>query len=318
MKPKLNLEDFQTAAQLLNCEIFAIQAVAEVESRKSGFLPDGRLVILFERHQFHKFSGGKFSAQHPAISNPTAGGYVGGAGEWLRYEDAMKLDRRAALMSASYGLFQIMGFNHKLCGYATVEGFVAAMDEGEGEQLKAFCRFLQSAALDDELRDKQWRAFARGYNGPAYRKNNYDVKMAAAYLKFRGRAPMDRTQVTPAPLPEEEQAAPSLPPVPPVEPERDWPKEIKEKLGETKSVTDDATSTVESVKGFFGKLGKRSDSIKAFRIVMGMKGAAAAAMLGGFWEANKLVIWASAGVIVLFAILYFLRQWHLGVVRERK
>ena len=38
--------------------------------------------------------------------------------------------------------------------------------------------------METLLKAKDWANFARGYNGPAYAKNRYDVKLAAAYAKF--------------------------------------------------------------------------------------------------------------------------------------
>ena len=32
--------------------------------------------------------------------------------------------------------------------------------------------------------NKDWKGFARGYNGPAYWKNMYDTKLKNAYLKY--------------------------------------------------------------------------------------------------------------------------------------
>src|SRR5690554_4118721 len=46
----LGEDDIIRAAQALGVEPAAIKAVNEVESRGRGFLPDGRPVILFERH----------------------------------------------------------------------------------------------------------------------------------------------------------------------------------------------------------------------------------------------------------------------------
>ena len=40
-------------------------------------------------------------------------------------------------------------------------------------------------AGDDELRRHDWAGFARGYNGRNYKINQYDVKIAAAYKRFR-------------------------------------------------------------------------------------------------------------------------------------
>ncbi|WP_262919099.1 N-acetylmuramidase family protein [Niabella hibiscisoli] len=51
-KPILTEKDFQDAARQLNCEVAAIKAVAEVESKGDGFLPTGEPKILFERHIF--------------------------------------------------------------------------------------------------------------------------------------------------------------------------------------------------------------------------------------------------------------------------
>jgi hypothetical protein len=44
--------------------------------------------------------------------------------------------------------------------------------------------FIKSEHLDDDLRRHSWASFARGYNGPGYRKNQYDTKLAAAFAKW--------------------------------------------------------------------------------------------------------------------------------------
>src|SRR6185503_4730122 len=96
----------------------------------------------------------------------------------------MELNRTAALLSASYGKFQIMGFNFAICHFVTVEEFYEAMQKNEGEHLDAFCNYVRGNALDDELREHRWADFARRYNGPDFRKNKYDKKLAAAYTKY--------------------------------------------------------------------------------------------------------------------------------------
>jgi len=192
----LTESDFKAAARLLNCDIAAIKAVAEVESSGSGFLSDGRVKILFEGHQFHKHTKGAYAESHPTIcyekwtrkhytKGPNAD--VRGAGELARLEQAMSLDREAAIKSASYGKFQIMGFNFSSCDFGDVEEFYAAMQASEGAQLKAFCCFIKANNLDGHLRKHRWASFARGYNGPAYAENKYDKKLAAAYAKYSKR-----------------------------------------------------------------------------------------------------------------------------------
>lgn len=177
----LGPEDFQRAAAVIGCDVAAIRAVCAVEAPRGGFLPDGQPTILFERHQFSKRTGGKFDASNPSISNPKRGGYVGGAGEHLRLQQAAALDRDAALKSASWGKFQIMGFNYAACGFPSLQSFINAMYHSEGAQLDAFIAFVKHEGLADELREHRWADFARRYNGPDYAANRYDDKLAGAY-----------------------------------------------------------------------------------------------------------------------------------------
>ncbi len=176
----LDDEAIEAAAKKIGCQVAAVRAVIDVESR-GGFLSDKRPKILFERHYFSRLTKRKFDASHPAISNSKWGGYKGGAAEYARLAEAIKLDRDAALRSASWGAFQIMGDNYKICGFANVEDFVTAMVSGEPAQLDAFVSFVRKNGLADELIRLDWAGFARGYNGPAYKVNKYDTKLAAAF-----------------------------------------------------------------------------------------------------------------------------------------
>lgn len=178
----LSEKDYINAAKELGCEVAAIKAVAEVESLTGGFQADGRPKILFERHKFHEFTNGKYSKDNPDISNSRPGGYT--KNEHGRLEKAAKLNRTAALKSASWGKFQIMGFNFAIVGYSTLQEFINAMYRSEADQLKAFVKFIKSNKLDDELREKRWADFARIYNGKNFHINKYDIKIAGAYKKY--------------------------------------------------------------------------------------------------------------------------------------
>lgn len=179
----LTAADFARAAAALGCPVAAVRALVEVES-KGGFLPDGRPRILFERHKFSTLTGHAFDVGHPNVSARQPGGYLGGAREYDRLGEALALDREAALKSASWGAFQIMGFNHDRAGYSDVESFVAAMVSGHAVQLDAFVTFVRSAGLAPALAGQDWPAFAHGYNGPAYARFAYDTRIAAAYARF--------------------------------------------------------------------------------------------------------------------------------------
>lgn len=183
---RLTEEDFNRTAEALVCEVACIKAVTEVESSGGGFLASGRPKILFEAHIFSRRTQHRYDATHPDISSakPNRSLYKGGEREYGRLEEAMALNRQAALESASWGLFQVMGFNHQSAGFDSVDAFVEAMFESEGRHLEAFINFLQSHNLDAPLREKRWADFARGYNGENYAANKYDVKLEDAYEKY--------------------------------------------------------------------------------------------------------------------------------------
>ncbi|QRQ88514.1 N-acetylmuramidase domain-containing protein [Cupriavidus oxalaticus] len=187
----LTAADLQRAADKLGVPVAVVRAVNEVESRGSGFLPDGRPVILFERHIMYRqlraagHDADALARQYPNLVNPVRGGYVGGAGEHMRLAQAAAIDQACALASASWGLFQIMGYHWELLGFTSVQEFAEAMRMSEAAQLDAFVRFiLADPALLRALRAKQWATFARLYNGPAYKENLYDVKLARAFARY--------------------------------------------------------------------------------------------------------------------------------------
>lgn len=178
----------EQAAKRLGVEARAIQTVAKVESHGSGFLPTGEPKILFERHIFYrrlKAAGIDPDKVSPFICSPTPGGYKGGAAEHQRLQIAVKVDRGIALESASWGEFQIMGFHWKALKYPTLQAFINAMYAGAEGHLDSFVRYIEAnPQLVKALKAKDWAAFARGYNGPAYANNAYDTKMAAAYASL--------------------------------------------------------------------------------------------------------------------------------------
>jgi hypothetical protein len=176
--------DFEKAASDLGAEVATIRAVAEVESNGSGFDSKGRPTILFEAKYFHTLTHGKYDQAYPNLSQPTSAGaqkYYKDD-QWNRMYEAMTLDVDSAWSSASWGMFQIMGKNHS--GFTDVGSFVKAMFESQIQHLRSFVAFCQDNSLGAVLQKKDWAAFAATYNGPGYKKNNYDVKLQQAYLKY--------------------------------------------------------------------------------------------------------------------------------------
>lgn len=190
---KLTPDDIAKAAKILGVSSAHIRAVLAVESNGRGFHPETRRpIILFEPHIFSRRTAGKFNASAPAISYPKWGAMpypATQAARWDQLGRAYDLAPRAALESASWGLFQIMGFNASACGFGTAEDFARAMATSEAEQLLAFARFIGGDAHKrDALRLGDWAGFARLYNGPAFASHGYDQKLKAAYVAARAAA----------------------------------------------------------------------------------------------------------------------------------
>lgn len=175
--------DYDAAAKKLGSDVASIKAVAEVETGIRGsWDPDGRPVILYERHLFSAMTSNEFDPSHPDISNPTAGGYGLYSAQHPKLKRAAALNEQAALKAASWGGYQILGQNFAAAGFATVDAFVSAQMESETRQLEVFVTVvLANAGWLKAFQAKDWTAFARGYNGPKYRENDYDTKMKNAY-----------------------------------------------------------------------------------------------------------------------------------------
>jgi hypothetical protein len=181
--------DIEERARELGAEPCALGSVIRVESGGKGFLADGRPKILFEGHVFWREleKAGKkpetLAPDHPDIlfRHWTKEFYRGGAAEYERLGRAKLIDESCALRSASWGMFQILGNNHKAAGFDTVQAFVEAHKVSEREHLQAFCAFIRSQGMLDSLISRDWAAFAKKYNGAGYRANEYDTKLKSAY-----------------------------------------------------------------------------------------------------------------------------------------
>lgn len=194
----LSEQDLIDFANDYQVELACIKAVNEIESSGKGFLIDGRPKILFEGHVFWQELERR-NIDPQAYIRPenqdvlykkwTQKYYQGGSREYERLARASALIpgfnlTDAAHASASWGVFQIMGFNAIPIGYDSMDSFVGKMYLNEREHLTAFGCFLKTNNLIGALQNKDWTTFAYRYNGEGYKVNQYDEKLARAYQKY--------------------------------------------------------------------------------------------------------------------------------------
>lgn len=172
----------------------ALLAVCQVES---GGRTTARIggrdepLIRFEGHYFHRLLpaikrnraivAGLANARAGAVRNPRSQ-----ARRWALLGRAIEIDRPAALASTSWGVGQVMGAHWRWLGYASIDALVVEVRGSVEGQVRLMARYIVKARLGDRLEARDWAGFARAYNGPGYRRNRYDRKLAAAHAEITG------------------------------------------------------------------------------------------------------------------------------------
>lgn len=188
--PTVSDFDYNLFSELLNVSPKAIKAVVKVESNGHGFLKSGKPVILFEPHIFYRELKNENINPEPLMSEENKdllsktwnkALYKGGEKEWDKLNRAERISKSAAIKSASWGLFQIMGFNYKSCGCSSLNEFYTKMCIDEFNQFILFIGFIKNQNLIQYLQTYNWSEFAKRYNGPGYKQNQYDTKLYNAF-----------------------------------------------------------------------------------------------------------------------------------------
>ena len=184
--------EIAAAARAAGIEPAALLAVAEVESAGQVFAVINGCnepLIRFEGHYFYRLLGEnkRAIALNAALASPKAGGVPNPRtqeGRWKLLNRAATIDRQAAWQSTSWGLGQVMGAHWEKLGYRSVDTLVEEARSGAEGQARLMLRFIENNGMQALLNTHQWERFALRYNGPAYHKNAYHSKMAAAYKRY--------------------------------------------------------------------------------------------------------------------------------------
>lgn len=190
---KLTDADYSEAGRRMGVESAAIRAVVDIETGKtrSGFFLPGKPVINFDLPLFRRAlkKRGIKASNYPNSEalkplNIKKYGSQQGA-QQARLRAAMAIDSVAAMESTFWGMFQIGGFNWKLCGAPSRRDFIRLMSRSEADQLRLFTDFIENTGMAKHLKTKNWAAFARQYNGPSYAARGYHTRMASAYRNHK-------------------------------------------------------------------------------------------------------------------------------------
>ncbi len=183
---------FEKAGRGMGISPALLAAVAEVETGNRAFalVEDRREpLIRFEGHYFDRRLAGdaRDRARATGLADPRAGAVRNPATQadrWRMLERAIRIDRRAAYESTSWGLGQVMGAHWQWLGFTDIDALVARARSGPSGQIELMARYIGRAGLLDALSRHDWKTFARGYNGPGYAANSYDRKLGAAYQRL--------------------------------------------------------------------------------------------------------------------------------------
>ena len=164
----------QTQADALGIDVATAASVLIVESGGIGHGEDGNLTIRFEPHIFKRLSGHDVADTHR-----------GQSGEYHAFEAAKKIDRKHAFESISMGSGQVMGFNYSDQGYESAEDMFDAFQADELKQIEGMFTFIGGRSkLLAAAKRHDWLGFAKGYNGPKYKKNKYNTKLATHFAAY--------------------------------------------------------------------------------------------------------------------------------------
>jgi hypothetical protein len=190
------IQSIESFAERHGIDSAAVLAVIRVESTDTAFYKPGKPVIQFEGYHFSRYLASK-NVPHRSYAKDgyfiielegiTIKDRVGTQKEeWNNFETAMGIDYNGAIWSTSFGLPQIMGFNYRQCGCQSLHEFYAKMCDSEEAQIGLFLNFLASnKALLYALQEKDWKGFARLYNGPMYYKFKYHEKLKSFYERIK-------------------------------------------------------------------------------------------------------------------------------------
>lgn len=194
---RLRSGDLTKIASTIKVTEAHLQTVIEVETTGKGFDGNGHPTFLFEPHLFYKnvpkdklAAAVKQGLAYPKWKGP--GSYPKTPTlRWQQFMKAVAMDETAAIQSASWGLGQILGSEYDEAGYGSPQEMLTAFCDSEYNQVQGMANLIKHRKLDKVLLRfpdmTACRQFAKIYNGAAYEKNRYHIKLHDAYVRWSQR-----------------------------------------------------------------------------------------------------------------------------------
>lgn len=188
-------DEIRKAAEAANLPPDALEAVVEVESGGRAFeIVDGeqRPLILWEYHVFHRClpPALRKTAMDRGLAAPRWGDIPYKKTQSARYAQLARgrqIDEQAAYSACSWGVGQVLGENWEWLGYPSARALAEEAMSGVAGQVRLMIRFIDKRGLRRALEERDWRGFARGYNGPG-QVDFYAGRMAEAHRRIAGAA----------------------------------------------------------------------------------------------------------------------------------
>lgn len=186
----------EKTAKRLDWPAKAFATVVEVESNGKAFAKVGDKMlplILFEPHVFFRClpKAKRKEAMDRNLARPKWGDLPYPKSQSARYgqlERAKTIHSEAAYMACSWGVGQVLGENSAWLGFPTAQALAEQAMKSIDGQLDLMARFITKRGLVDELKARDWRGFARLYNGSG-QVDYYADRMAKAYARMGGQMP---------------------------------------------------------------------------------------------------------------------------------
>lgn len=198
----IRLDDGALAATAAEYDLpeYLLRALIEIEAGGRGVHSSGAIVARYEPHIAWRHSSGMVRDALAKAGVAYSGwrkGYPKGSPYPLIDKCTMIAGPEVAALSTSWGIGQVMGFNHVACGHESALAMVQAMARGgEPEQLRCMMSFIRSKKLLDNLQREDWTGFAIGYNGAGQASHSYDKRFAEAAARWKKRL-ADRVPANP-------------------------------------------------------------------------------------------------------------------------